>query len=707
MDFPDLQKMFPNFVGIWCLFLGIISFVHSKTDSSDVSALNVMYTSLNSPDKLTNWKSSGGDPCGQDWTGITCSDASVVEIRVSGLGLTGSLGYQLSSLSSVTYFDVSQNNIKGDIPYQLPPNVIHLDLSSNGFTGGIPYSISQMTDVTYLNFAHNQLSGQVTDMFSQLRKLDSLDFSYNMLTGNLPQTFGSLSSLSTLYLENNQFTGPVDVLAKLKLDDLNLANNHFNGWIPTELTKVKKIEVEGNSWSSGPAPPGMTSSDKISSDGPSNGGVGSFSGAVIAVIILGILLGLAIVVALLARKRSSFTSNLLDEHESFGRHKQFNSFKAPGFSNDSHGDMCIDFKDGKSLESSTSIDTGALQSSRPIGLTPAYSSRINSFRNTTLANMNLQRSSSFRATCYGLTDLQAATGSFATGRLLGEGTIGRVYRAKFADGKVLAVKKIDSSFFQGGQAEKFSVMVSNIFKLHHPNIVPLVGYCSEQGHNMLVYEYFRNGSLHEFLHLSDEFSRPLTWNTRVRIALGTARAVEYLHEICSPPLTHKNIKSSNILLDVDLNPRLSECGLVAFYQQAGQNLGAGYNPPECTKPSDHTFKSDVYSFGVVMLELLTGRMPFDSSKPRSEQHLVQWATPQLHNIDALEKMVDPALRGLYPPKSISRFADIVALCVQIELEFRPPMSEVVQSLVRLVQRSSMNKRGDDIGGSRRMDEYDY
>ncbi|KAL2479259.1 Protein STRUBBELIG-RECEPTOR FAMILY 5 [Forsythia ovata] len=138
-----------------------------------------------------------------------------------------------------------------------------------------------------------------------------------------------------------------------------------------------------------------------------------------------------------------------------------------------------------------------------------------------------------------------------------------------------------------------------------------------------------------------------------------------------------------------------------------QNLGTGYNAPECTKPSAYTVKSDVYSFGVVMLELLTGRLPFDSSKPRYEQSLVRWASPQLHDIDALAKLVDPALRGLYPPKSLSQFADAVALCVQSEPEFRPPMSEVVQLLVRLVQRSGMNQRGDDLTSSRRTDDSDY
>ncbi|GMY39570.1 Strubbelig-receptor family [Fagus crenata] len=132
----------------------------------------------------------------------------------------------------------------------------------------------------------------------------------------------------------------------------------------------------------------------------------------------------------------------------------------------------------------------------------------------------------------------------------------------------------------------------------------------------------------------------------------------YLHEVCSPSLAHKNIKSSNILLDTELNPRLSDSGLAIFHQRTSQNLGVGYNAPECTKPSAYTLKSDVYSFGVVMQELLTGRMPLD------------------------------------------RYVTL------LELEFRPPMSEVVQALVRLVQRSSMNMR-DELEASHRMDDYDY
>ncbi|KAI7983343.1 Protein STRUBBELIG-RECEPTOR FAMILY 6 [Camellia lanceoleosa] len=130
------------------------------------------------------------------------------------------------------------------------------------------------------------------------------------------------------------------------------------------------------------------------------------------------------------------------------------------------------------------------------------------------------------AISYSIADLQMATDSFSVETLVGEGSIGCVYRAQFDDGKVLVVKKINSSALPNHLCEDFMDIVSDVSRLRHPNITELVGYCSEHGQHLLVYEFHENGSLYDFLHLSDEFSKPLTWNTRVKIALGTARALE-------------------------------------------------------------------------------------------------------------------------------------------------------------------------------------
>ncbi|KAF5806369.1 putative protein kinase RLK-Pelle-LRR-V family [Helianthus annuus] len=151
------------------------------------------------------------------------------------------------------------------------------------------------------------------------------------------------------------------------------------------------------------------------------------------------------------------------------------------------------------------------------------------------------------------------------------------------------------------------------------------------------------------MHFVEDSSKMLTWNARVRVALRTARALEY-HEVCLPSVIHRNLKSTNILLDEELNPHLSDCGLAAALtpnterEVATQLVGSfGYIAHEFALSGIYTVKSDVYSFGVVMLELLTVRKPLESSRPRSEQSLVRWATPQLQDIDSLAKMVDYTL----------------------------------------------------------------
>nr|XP_027063069.1 protein STRUBBELIG-RECEPTOR FAMILY 3-like [Coffea arabica] len=263
--------------------------------------------------------------------------------------------------------------------------------------------------------------------------------------------------------------------------------------------------------------------------------------------------------------------------------------------------------------------------------------------------------------------------------------------------QLLAVKKLDKRVSNQQKDDEFLDLVNNLDRIRHANVVELMGYCAEHGQRLLVYEYCCNGSLQEALHSDDDIRNQLSWNARIRMALGAARALEYLHEICEPPIIHRNFKSANVLLDEELAVHVSECGLAslitsgAVSQLSGQLLTTyGYGAPEF-ESGVYTSKSDVYSFGVVMLELLTGRMSYDRTRARGEQFLVRWSIPQLHDIDALSRMVDPSLNGRYPVKSLSHFADIIARCVQPEPEFRPPMSEVVQDLIEMIRRESPNR----------------
>ncbi|KAD4889441.1 hypothetical protein R6Q59_037201 [Mikania micrantha] len=674
---------------MWVLLLLVLapSSVNGDTDQSHASALRIMYQGLNSPGQLTKWTSNGGDPCGDNWKGVKCSGSRVTEINLSGLGLSGNLGYQLTSLTSLTNFDMSNNNLGNEIPYNLPPNLQRLNFAGCGFHGSLPYSISLMTSLKYLNVAHNQINGELQDMFGKLSSLSTLDLSFNLFTGNLPESFSLLSRATDMYLQSNKFTGSIDVLADLPLKNLNVANNKFSGWVPSQLKNIN-LQKDGNSWNSGSAPPpppgtpagGRNHGNMSPSSTKNTGGV---NGGVIAGIVISILVVGAVIAFFLLRKRSRKAHTDVEKMEN----QPFASLAS-----EPHG-----IQELKSVQASIK----AFEIPSSVNLKPPPLERHKSFNNDDISAKPPKKAPT-NAMSYSIADLQMATNSFSADNLIGEGSTGRVFRAQFEDGKVVAVKKINSSAgagigISGVLSETFMDIVSDISRLRHPNVTQLVGYCCEHGQHLLVYEFLKNGSLYDLLHQSDECSRkPLTWNDRVKIALGAARALEYLHEVCLPSVIHKSVKSGNILLDSELNPRLSDCGLASLVPDADQELDS--IAPEVSMSGHYTIKSDVYGFGVTMLELLTGRKPFDRLRTRSEQCLVRWATPQLHDIDALAKMVDPALKGLYPVKSLSRFADVIALCVQPEPEFRPPMSEVVEALVRLLQRTDMSKRtlGNDV-----------
>ncbi|KAL4563005.1 hypothetical protein LXL04_027036 [Taraxacum kok-saghyz] len=682
-----------------------LSFVLGTTDPSDVQALQVLYTSLNNAAQLTNWKGNtgggGGDPCGESWKGVTCEGSSVISIQLPGLGLDGTLGYMLSGFTSLKTLDVSGNNIHDALPYQLPPNLTTLNLANNNLTGNLPYSIAMMFNLNYMNLSRNVLTQNIGDIFNNLTSLATLDLSNNNLTGDLPISLTSLSNISTFHVQNNQLTGSLNALSGLPLTDVNIANNHFNGWIPRELLSVPSFIYAGNSFDNGPAPPpppytppppgkspttrprlppshtpptssnpqsSNTSKKKLTTGGILGISLGS------GFLILLIVLFLLFCFRKTKKNKNVSTSNSTSTSTPIQKEMQEQRVK-PTSSN------VVDMK-GPLIENSSLFERGKNGSMKRV------------------------KSSPITTSSYTVATLQTATNSFSQDNIIGEGSLGRVYKADFPNGKMMAVKKIDNAALSLQEEDNFVEAVSNMSRLRHPNIVPLSGYCAEHGQRLLVYEYIANGSLQDLLHfLDDNPSKSLSWNARVRVALGTARALEYLHEVCLPSVVHRNLKSANILLDEELNPHLSDCGLAALTpnterEVATQLVGSfGYSAPEFALSGIYTVKSDVYSFGVVMLELLTGRKPLDSSRARSEQSLVRLATPQLHDIDSLAKMVDPTLNGMYPAKSLSRFADIIALCVQPEPEFRPPMSEVVQALVRLMQRASVVKRrsSDDSG----------
>uniref|UniRef100_A0A9I9DA32 Protein kinase domain-containing protein n=1 Tax=Cucumis melo TaxID=3656 RepID=A0A9I9DA32_CUCME len=294
-------------------------------------------------------------------------------------------------------------------------------------------------------------------------------------------------------------------------------------------------------------------------------------------------------------------------------------------------------------------------------------------------------------------ELELATDNFSEANVIGNGRLGFVYRGVLADGAVVAIKMLHRD---GKQRERsFRMEVDLLSRLHSPCLVELLGYCADQHHRLLIFEFMHNGTLHHHLHNPNSESQPLDWNTRLRIALDCAKALEFLHEHAVPSVIHRNFKCTNVLLDQDFRAKVSDFGSAKMGsdkingQISTQVLGTtGYLAPEYASTGKLTTKSDVYSFGIVLLELLTGRVPVDIKRPQGEHVLVSWALPRLTNREKLEKMIDPAIQGKYSKKDLIQVAAIAAMCVQPEADYRPLMTDVVQSLVPLVKNPSSSSR---------------
>ncbi|MBA0574635.1 hypothetical protein Golob_001823 [Gossypium lobatum] len=283
-------------------------------------------------------------------------------------------------------------------------------------------------------------------------------------------------------------------------------------------------------------------------------------------------------------------------------------------------------------------------------------------------------------------ELATATGNFRSDCFLGEGGFGKVYKG-FLDktNQVVAIKQLDRNGAQG--IREFVVEVLTLSMAEHPNLVKLIGFCAEGDQRLLVYEYMPLGSLENHLYELPASRKPLDWNTRMKIAAGAARGLEYLHEKMKPPVIYRDLKCSNILLGEGYHPKLSDFGLAKVGPIGDKThvstrvMGTyGYCAPDYAMTGQLTFKSDIYSFGVVLLELITGRKAIDETRDRSEQNLVAWARPMFKDRRNFSRMVDPLLQGQYPVRGLYQALAIAAMCVQEQPNMRPAITDVVMAL---------------------------
>ncbi|XP_031281240.1 probable serine/threonine-protein kinase PBL7 [Pistacia vera] len=283
-------------------------------------------------------------------------------------------------------------------------------------------------------------------------------------------------------------------------------------------------------------------------------------------------------------------------------------------------------------------------------------------------------------------ELAAATKNFRADCLVGEGGFGRVYKGRLeSTNQVVAIKQLDRNGLQGNR--EFLVEVLMLSLLHHPNLVNLIGYCADGDQRLLVYEYMPLGSLEDHLHDLPPDKKQLDWNTRMKIAAGAAKGLEYLHDKASPPVIYRDLKCSNILLGDGYHPKLSDFGLAKLGPVGDKThvstrvMGTyGYCAPEYAMTGQLTLKSDVYSFGVVLLEIITGRKAIDNSRAAGEHNLVAWARPLFKDRRKFSQMADPMLQGQYPVRGLYQALAVAAMCVQEQPNMRPLIADVVTAL---------------------------
>ncbi|OMO58092.1 hypothetical protein COLO4_34870 [Corchorus olitorius] len=291
-------------------------------------------------------------------------------------------------------------------------------------------------------------------------------------------------------------------------------------------------------------------------------------------------------------------------------------------------------------------------------------------------------------------ELARATDGFSDANLLGQGGFGYVHRGVLPNGKEVAVKQLKAGSGQGER--EFQAEVEIISRVHHKHLVSLVGYCISGATRMLVYEFVPNNTL-EF-HLHGKGRPTMDWPTRMRIALGSAKGLAYLHEDCHPKIIHRDIKTANILLDFKFEAKVADFGLAKFSSDVNTHVSTrvmgtfGYLAPEYASSGKLTDKSDVFSFGVMLLELITGHRPVGSSY--MDDSLVDWARPLLSralddgNYDSL---VDPKLQKQYNHNEMARMVACAAACVRHSARRRPRMSQIVRALEGDAQLSDLNE----------------
>ncbi|KAK9051263.1 hypothetical protein SSX86_027890 [Deinandra increscens subsp. villosa] len=597
---------------------------------------------------------------------------SLKALVIANCGLTGIIPSWIRGLSRLQLLDLSWNHLTGTIPSYLGDfeSLFYLDLSNNSLSGEIPKNVTRLQSLCFQNvsleegspdfpffkrpnvstrglplqynqimsfpplidLSSNFLNGSIWPEFGNLKRLHVLDLKHNRLSGGIPSELSGMTSLETLDLSYNNLSGtiPPSLVSLSFLSKFSVAYNHLRGMVPNgrQFGTFGNSSFEGNKDLCGFTCVDDRVNDRDELDRGSSTPVSKKRSRSIAGMAVGIGFGTVFLVALMflimfraTRKQGIGPENDEDGYES---NKDEPESKLVVF---------FQAKGERNERNELSID-----------------------------------------------DLLKSTNSFDQANIIGCGGFGLVFKATLPGGQNVAIKRLTGDT---GQVDReFQAEVETLSRAQHPNLVLLQGYCQHKNDRFLIYSFMENGSLDYWLHEKPDGPLKLNWDIRLRIGQGAIRGLAYLHQSCDPHILHRDIKSSNILLDENFEAHLADFGLARLILPYDTHVTTdlvgtlGYIPPEYGQASVASYKGDVYSFGVVLLELLTGKRPMDMCKPKGCRDLISWVM-EMKREKREDAVFDPLVFDGENGKEMMWVLEIACACLNESPKLRPSSQELL------------------------------
>ncbi|XP_023002211.1 receptor protein-tyrosine kinase CEPR1-like isoform X2 [Cucurbita maxima] len=588
----------------------------------------------------------------------------MVVVDLSENRLSGPLPLDICRGGELLYFLVLQNSLSGEIPASFAEceSILRFRVSFNQLVGKIPQELLALPHVSIIDVAHNHLTGSISSSISQARNLSELFLQRNRISGVIPPEISGATNLVKLDLSNNLLSGPVpfEIGNLKKLNLVMLQGNQLDSTIPSSLTSLKSLSVLdlSNNRLSGEIPESLSKLFPNSLNLSNN----QLSGQIPLPFIKQ---GLA--------DRFSGNPNLCIPPAYF-------------ISTDQKFPICSRFPFAKRLNFIWTIGIPLL-----IFITAAVlfiKRRITTRKTSDIENKETLTSRFF--------DQNSILEAMAEKNIVGHGGSGTVYKIEIGKGEIVAVKRLWNRRAKHLVDKELKTEVETLKTVRHKNIAKLYNYFAALNCSLLVYEYIPNGNLWDALHKGWIH---LDWPTRHRIAVGIAQGLAYLHHNFSPPVIHRDIKTTNILLDANYQPRIADFGIAKILQGGKDSTGSviagktsGYLAPDS---STATTKCDVYSFGVVLMELITGKNPIEAEYG-DNKNIAHWISNKIDTNEQILEILDKRLKGLFINEIIKALG-IAIRCTKNNPELRPAMGEVVELLqevdpCKYDQASKMSKK---------------